>query len=75
MVANEIDSGQLIQLLKTPQIEEFAYYLVCPEHKQAQPKIVAFREWILGPVAQAAHADSASSRRNTFGRGRRSRSA
>lgn len=30
MVANEIESGELIQLLDTAHLEEFAYYLVCP---------------------------------------------
>jgi LysR family glycine cleavage system transcriptional activator len=53
MVASEMDSGQLIQLVETVQMEDFAYYLVCPENRQGQPKIVAFREWILGPLAQS----------------------
>jgi LysR family glycine cleavage system transcriptional activator len=53
MVASEINSGELIQLLDTAQIEEFAYYLVCPDNRQALPKITAFREWILGPAAQS----------------------
>lgn len=57
MVANEIAGGQLVQLLETAQMEEFAYYLVCPDNRQGLPKIVAFREWILGPIAQSAHAD------------------
>ena len=53
MVANEIASGQLVQLLETTQMEEFAYYLVCPDNRQGLPKIVAFREWILGPAHSA----------------------
>lgn len=56
MVANEIASGELIQLLETAHLEEFAYYLVCPDNRQSLPKIAAFREWILGPVAQSAAA-------------------
>ena len=56
MVASEIATGELIQLLDTAQIEEFAYYLVCPDNRQALPKIVAFREWILGSAAQAVPA-------------------
>ncbi len=56
MVANDIASGELIQLLDAAQMEDFAYYLVCPEHKQAQPKIAAFREWMLRS-AQSARAE------------------
>ncbi|MCP1832623.1 LysR family glycine cleavage system transcriptional activator [Bradyrhizobium sp. USDA 4532] len=54
MVANEIASGELVQLLETAHLEEFAYYLVCPDNRQSLPKIAAFREWILGPEAQSA---------------------
>jgi len=54
MVANEIAGGQLVQLLETAQMEEFAYYLVCPDNRKSLPKITAFREWILGPLAQSA---------------------
>lgn len=57
MVANEIRDGALIQLLETAQMEEFAYYLVCPDNRQQLPKIAAFREWILGPLAQTALTD------------------
>jgi LysR family transcriptional regulator, glycine cleavage system transcriptional activator len=53
MVENEIRSGELIQLVEATRMEEFAYYLVCPDNKQGLPKIAAFREWILGPIAQA----------------------
>ncbi|KWV46873.1 LysR family transcriptional regulator [Bradyrhizobium macuxiense] len=57
MVENEIKSGELVQVLETTHMEEFAYYLVCPDNKQGLPKIAAFREWILGPSAQSAAAD------------------
>lgn len=48
MVAGEITSGQLIQLVDASRMEDFAYYLVCPESTQDHPKIAAFRKWILG---------------------------
>lgn len=48
MVAGEIEGGQLVQLLEATHMEDFAYYLVCPEITQNDPKITAFREWILG---------------------------
>ena len=47
MIASELASGTLVQLLEARQIEEFAYYLVCPEDMQSQPKIAAFRAWML----------------------------
>lgn len=47
MIADELADGSLIQLLEAGRIEEFAYYLVCPDSNQNQPKIAAFREWIL----------------------------
>jgi LysR family transcriptional regulator, glycine cleavage system transcriptional activator len=54
MVEKEIRSGELIQLLAATQMEEFAYYLVCPDNRQGLPKIVAFREWILSPSVQSS---------------------
>ena len=47
MVAGELADGSLVQLLDARQIEDFAYYLVCPEDRQDQSKIAAFREWML----------------------------
>ena len=47
MVANELKDGSLIQLLDAKYIEAFAYYLVYPQDRQSEPKIVAFREWVL----------------------------
>jgi LysR family transcriptional regulator, glycine cleavage system transcriptional activator len=53
MIASQLADGTLVQLLEARQIEAFAYYLVCPEGTQDQPKIAAFREWML----QSASAD------------------
>jgi LysR family transcriptional regulator, glycine cleavage system transcriptional activator len=47
MVETELANGSLVQLLDVTHMEEFAYYLVCPESRQNQPKIAAFRDWIL----------------------------
>lgn len=47
MAANELKDGSLIQLLDAKYIEAFAYYLVYPQDRQSEPKIVAFRKWIL----------------------------
>ncbi|BCH22059.1 transcriptional regulator GcvA [Mesorhizobium sp. L-8-3] len=48
MVAGEVEGGQLVKLLEETHMEDFAYYLVCPEVTQNDPKIATFREWILG---------------------------
>lgn len=47
MIAAELASGELVKLLDAALIDEFAYYLVCPEHAQDNPKIATFRDWIL----------------------------
>lgn len=58
MVATELAGGTLIQLLDAKQIEAFAYYLVCPEDRQREPKIVAFREWMLRHRQEIGEGDS-----------------
>jgi LysR family glycine cleavage system transcriptional activator len=44
---SEIEAGRLVQLFPLIIYEGPSYWLVCPEHKRAQPKIRAFREWML----------------------------
>jgi LysR family glycine cleavage system transcriptional activator len=43
----ELEAGRLVQLFPLTIFEGPAYWLVYPEHKRAQPKIRAFREWML----------------------------
>jgi LysR family transcriptional regulator, glycine cleavage system transcriptional activator len=49
IVANDLAEGRLVQPfslgIRTP--EQFAYFLVYPEKSAADPRIVAFREWVL----------------------------
>ncbi len=47
LVEDELRDGRLIQLFPPARMEEFAYYLVSPDNRQQQPKIAAFRNWIL----------------------------
>ncbi|HEY5817546.1 MAG TPA: transcriptional regulator GcvA [Mesorhizobium sp.] len=58
MVANDLSAGRLVRPfelgIKIPP--EFAYFLVYPEGSAHDPRIVAFREWIL---EEARHADTA----------------
>ena len=48
MVARDVAEGRLVMLAKPTHMETFAYYLVYPEAKHDNPKISAFRDWILG---------------------------
>jgi LysR family glycine cleavage system transcriptional activator len=52
MMAPEIAQGRLVQLSKVTWLEDFAYYLVCPEGSRDRPKVAAFRDWLLGAVRQ-----------------------
>jgi LysR family glycine cleavage system transcriptional activator len=49
MVANDLSEGRLVRpfelSIKVPS--EFAYFLAYPKESAADPRIVAFREWIL----------------------------
>jgi LysR family glycine cleavage system transcriptional activator len=54
MWQSELTSGRLIQLFPLTLIEGPSYWLVYPEHKRAQAKIRAFRDWILAQVAAQA---------------------
>jgi len=47
----EIASGRLVQLFPRTIMEGSCYWLVYPEHKRHQPKIRAFRDWMLGQFA------------------------
>ncbi len=53
MVANDLSEGRLVQPfdLGIRMAREFAYFLVYPEAASADPRIVAFREWILEEAA------------------------
>lgn len=50
----EIASGRLVQPFETLLFPGTSYWLVCPEHKRGQPKIRAFREWLLAEIRSAA---------------------
>lgn len=56
MVASDLSEGRLIRpfelSIKVPA--EFAYFLVYPEEVSHDPRIIAFREWIVGETAKMA---------------------
>lgn len=50
----EIEAGRLVQLFPLVSYEGPVYRLVYPEYKRAQPKIAAFRDWLLREFAAQA---------------------
>jgi LysR family glycine cleavage system transcriptional activator len=54
MWRRELALGRLVQLFPLAVPEGPNYWLVYPEHKRNQPKIRAFREWLLREVAAEA---------------------
>ena len=48
LAADELAAGRLVQPFSLSLPTEYAYYLVCPRDTAEQPKIAAFRDWLLG---------------------------
>ncbi|KAA3451202.1 transcriptional regulator [Mesorhizobium sp. SARCC-RB16n] len=59
MVANDLSEGRLVRPfeLSIRVAPEFAYFLVYPQAMAEDPRIVAFREWILEEVARTRTTD------------------
>ncbi|WP_137930446.1 transcriptional regulator GcvA [Mesorhizobium comanense] len=59
LVANDLSEGRLVRPfdLSIRVAPEFAYFLVYPQAMAEDPRIVAFREWILEEVARTPSAD------------------
>jgi LysR family glycine cleavage system transcriptional activator len=53
MVANDLSEGRLIRPfeLGIKVAREFAYFLVYPTQSAADPRIVAFKDWLLAEAA------------------------
>lgn len=60
MVANDLSEGRLVRPfeLGIKVAPEFAYFLVYPKTSADDPRIVAFREWILEEVARTRTTDT-----------------
>jgi LysR family glycine cleavage system transcriptional activator len=52
LVEPEFAAGTLVRLLETQWPQDHAYWLVCPESVVNQPRIRAFREWLLSESAR-----------------------
>jgi LysR family glycine cleavage system transcriptional activator len=59
MWRNDLARGRLVQLYDLTVNEGPNYWLVYPDHKRGQPKIRAFRDWVLKEVAADAVAGPA----------------
>lgn len=51
---DELAAGRLVQPFPIISLDGFSYWLVYPEHKRNQPKVRAFRDWLLSQVALEA---------------------
>ena len=54
LAADYLASGRLVRPFDFNLPAEFAYYIVCPEATADQPKVVAFREWLLQESARSS---------------------
>lgn len=54
LARRELDNGNLVRLLDVAWPQEFSYWLVCPRPTAEQPKIVAFRDWLISERARPA---------------------
>ncbi len=57
LAAGDLAAGRLVQPFDVSIPHDLAYYLVCPEATAEQPKIAAFRSWLLAESQREARAD------------------
>lgn len=53
LVTKELESGRLVIPFDIPLSGESAYYLIHPEDQTDNPKIAAFRDWLLAEVGRS----------------------
>ncbi len=56
---SELASGRLIQPFDLISLEGPTFWLVYPEYKRSQPKIAAFRDWLLEGIQRSARDEMA----------------
>ena len=56
LAAGDLAAGRLVQPFDVSIPHDLAYYLVCPEATAEQPKIAAFRSWLLAESQGEARA-------------------
>jgi LysR family transcriptional regulator, glycine cleavage system transcriptional activator len=57
LVEADLTAGRLVRPFPPSVCEAtaFSYYLVYPEHKAADPNVMAFREWLLNEITEDLH--------------------
>jgi LysR family glycine cleavage system transcriptional activator len=58
LAGNDLRAGRLVRPFTQGSPMSFAYYMVCPEALADEPRIAAFREWIIEEAAAADSADN-----------------
>jgi LysR family transcriptional regulator, glycine cleavage system transcriptional activator len=53
LAGNDLEEGRLVRPFAHGSRMSFAYYMVCPEALAEEPRIAAFREWIIEEAAAA----------------------
>lgn len=56
LAADELAAGRLVRPFTLSLPTDYAYYLVCPQNTAEQPKIAAFRDWLLDEARREASA-------------------
>lgn len=56
LAADELAAGRLVRPFTLSLPTEYAYYLVCPVNTAEQPKIAAFRDWLIGEARRESSA-------------------
>lgn len=51
VAAQEIKSGELVQLFDVTIPSRFSYYFVCAPHALQKPQVLAFRDWLRNEIA------------------------
>ena len=59
IAGDEIEAGRLVKPFELSMPQRLRYYLVCPEATAVEPKIVAFRRWIIGEAVSRPDSDGA----------------
>ncbi|MCG8354583.1 MAG: transcriptional regulator GcvA [Kiloniellales bacterium] len=67
-VADHLTAGTLVRPFDAALVVNFAHFLVCPEGAADQPKIAAFRDWILEEAARESAGLDLSSAHGSYGR-------
>lgn len=55
----ELASGRLVQPFEHVLVTDLGHWLVYPENRRTQPKIAAFRDWLLAAVRECAKSEPA----------------